>query len=142
MALATRPGAPQFPTTAGAIPPTDHAALDAAVATLQARKDAWVALGVADRIALLDRLIADFAALTPRWVAASLQAKGLAPDAPAATPLRAASHADGPPHEPVAQSIARAARATLVADCSLRPAIRRSRKRGGHFQPGASWRAV
>ncbi len=85
MALATRPGAPQFPTTAGAIPPTDHAALDAAVATLQARKDAWVALGVADRIALLDRLIADFAALTPRWVAASLQAKGLAPDAPAAT---------------------------------------------------------
>ena len=83
MALATRPGAPQFPGIAGAIPPTDHAALDAAVADLQAHKDAWVALSVANRIALVDRLIADFYALAPRWVAASLQAKSLAPDAPA-----------------------------------------------------------
>jgi hypothetical protein len=83
MALATRPGAPQFPSAASAIPPTDHAALDDAVADLQAKKDAWVAVSVAQRIALVDRLIADFYALAPQWVAASVQAKGLAPDAPA-----------------------------------------------------------
>ncbi|HLY32834.1 MAG TPA: aldehyde dehydrogenase family protein, partial [Ktedonobacterales bacterium] len=62
-----------------------HDALDAAIAALQAHKDAWVAVSISERIALIDRLIADFAALAPNWVAASLQAKGIAPDAPSVT---------------------------------------------------------
>ncbi len=85
MAIATRSGAPQFPAVSESIPPTDHAALDAAIADVQAKRDAWVAVGVPERIALMDRLIADFAALAPRWVAASIQAKGIAPGSPAVT---------------------------------------------------------
>jgi acyl-CoA reductase-like NAD-dependent aldehyde dehydrogenase len=52
--------------------------MDAAIATLQAQKDAWVALPVPERVRLLDRLIAGFHALSDRWVAACLQAKGVA----------------------------------------------------------------
>lgn len=56
--------------------------MDAAVQTLQEHKNAWVALLNRERIAILDRLINDFAAIAPRWVAASLQAKGLTEDSP------------------------------------------------------------
>jgi acyl-CoA reductase-like NAD-dependent aldehyde dehydrogenase len=58
--------------------------MDAAVQALQARKEAWVAVPVRERIALVDRLIKDFAALDERWVSACLQAKGLTPSDPAA----------------------------------------------------------
>jgi acyl-CoA reductase-like NAD-dependent aldehyde dehydrogenase len=57
--------------------------MDAAVRELQARKDAWVALSVRERIAIVERLIRDFNAMAPRWVAASIQAKEIAPDSPA-----------------------------------------------------------
>jgi hypothetical protein len=56
--------------------------MDAAVATLQAHKDAWVALPVRERITLVNRLIRDFFAVADRWVAASLQAKGLTRNSP------------------------------------------------------------
>ncbi len=84
MATITQTGAPQFPTIAGAIPPTDRETMDAAIQTLNAQKDAWVALDVTKRIAIVDQIIHDVAAVADRWVAACLQAKGIAPDAPAA----------------------------------------------------------
>ncbi|HEY7976270.1 MAG TPA: aldehyde dehydrogenase family protein [Ktedonobacterales bacterium] len=77
-------GSFQFPTTASGQPASDQATMDAAVQTLQQRKDAWVNVSVRERIALIDRLIRDFHALQGRWVAACLQAKGLAPQDPAA----------------------------------------------------------
>jgi len=59
--------------------------MDAAVQALQSRKDEWVTRTVRERIASLDRLIQDFAAIAPRWVAACLQAKSVAEDAPTAS---------------------------------------------------------
>jgi hypothetical protein len=50
--------------------------MDTAIETLQAHKDEWVAFSVRERIALIDRLIRDFAAIVSRWVDASIQAKG------------------------------------------------------------------
>jgi acyl-CoA reductase-like NAD-dependent aldehyde dehydrogenase len=85
MATATLHGSFQFPTLAGSIPPSTQEAMDQAVQTLQEKKQAWVAVPVHERIALLDRLIADCAALAPRWVAASIQGKRIPADAPAAS---------------------------------------------------------
>lgn len=51
--------------------------IDAALQTLQARKDAWVALGIPERIALLDRLAREFAAVIPRLRDVELPVKGL-----------------------------------------------------------------
>jgi hypothetical protein len=77
-------GSPQFPGIEGSIEPSTRDAMDAAVETLQANKDAWVALPVRERIALIERLIKDFAAVAPRWVSAGQQAKGMAADSPLA----------------------------------------------------------
>ncbi|HEY7835253.1 MAG TPA: aldehyde dehydrogenase family protein [Ktedonobacterales bacterium] len=85
MSVAIRSGSPQFPAIVGSIPPTSQQEMDSALADLQAHKDAWVAVAIPDRIALLERLMRDFLAIAERWVAACLQAKGLAPDAPGAT---------------------------------------------------------
>src|SRR5260370_38884470 len=71
MAIATRVGSPQFPVAASDIPPSSQEAMDAAIADLQAKKDAWVRVSVPERIALLDRLIRAFDAIAPRWVAAA-----------------------------------------------------------------------
>jgi acyl-CoA reductase-like NAD-dependent aldehyde dehydrogenase len=84
MTTVTSTGAPEFPTVSGAIPPTEHETMDAAIQTLNARKDAWVALGVPERIAIIDAIIRDVAAVADRWVETCLKAKGIAPDAPAA----------------------------------------------------------
>jgi acyl-CoA reductase-like NAD-dependent aldehyde dehydrogenase len=77
-------GSFQFPTASGARIASDQATMDAAVRTLQERKDAWVNVSVRERIALIDHLIHDFHALQDRWVAACLQAKGLTAQSPAA----------------------------------------------------------
>ena len=77
-------GSFQFPTASGARIASDQATMDAAVRTLQERKDAWVNVSVRERIALIDHLIHDFHALQERWVAACLQAKGLTAQSPAA----------------------------------------------------------
>jgi acyl-CoA reductase-like NAD-dependent aldehyde dehydrogenase len=79
MAIAARPGSFSYPTVTGSIAATSTADMDAAIQTLQERKNAWVAVPVRDRIALLDRLIHDFSAIAERWVAVSVQAKGLDP---------------------------------------------------------------
>ncbi len=85
MSVALQSGSPQFPSAASAIAPSTSADIDAAVVTLRAQKDAWVAVSPATRATLLARLTRDFYAMTPRWVAASLEAKGVAPDSPAAS---------------------------------------------------------
>ncbi len=77
-------GSFQFPTISGGQSASDQATMDAAVQTLQQRKDAWVGVPVRERIALIDRLISDFHALQGRWVDACLAAKGLAPQSSAA----------------------------------------------------------
>ena len=77
-------GSFQFPTASGARIASDQATMDAAVRTLQERKDAWVNVSVRERIALIDHLIHDFHALQERWVAACLQAKGLTAQSSAA----------------------------------------------------------
>src|SRR5579884_1500231 len=84
MSVATRSGSPQFPTSRQSMPPSSQQEMDAAVQALQEQKDAWVAVTPAERVALLDRLICDFAAIAPRWVAACQQAKGIAADSPLA----------------------------------------------------------
>ncbi|HEX5439883.1 MAG TPA: aldehyde dehydrogenase family protein [Ktedonobacterales bacterium] len=82
MTTAAQQGSPQFPQAASAVAASDQTAMDSAIAELQARKDAWVATSVPERIAIVDRLIAGFAAIAPRWVDACIRAKEIAPDAP------------------------------------------------------------
>jgi acyl-CoA reductase-like NAD-dependent aldehyde dehydrogenase len=82
MSINTHQGSPQFPAVSSSMPPSTQETIDAAVQALQEHKDAWVALSNRERITTLDRLINDFAAIAPRWVAASLQAKGIAEDSP------------------------------------------------------------
>src|SRR5258708_7921318 len=82
MSIATHQGSPQFPTISGSIPPSTQEAMDSAVQTLQEHKDTWVALSSSQRIAIIDKLINDFFAIAPRWVAACLQAKGIAKNTP------------------------------------------------------------
>ncbi|HEY7127051.1 MAG TPA: aldehyde dehydrogenase family protein [Ktedonobacterales bacterium] len=84
MATITQQGAPQFPAITTSLPPSSQEAMDAAVQELQTKKEEWVAYTIRERLALIDQLIADFARIADRWVAASLQAKGLTPDAPTA----------------------------------------------------------
>jgi acyl-CoA reductase-like NAD-dependent aldehyde dehydrogenase len=81
----TRHGSPHFPTVSGSIAPSTQQDMDEAVQALQAHKDHWVAVPVRERIAILEQLLSNFAAIAPRWVEASLKAKGLAADEPAAS---------------------------------------------------------
>jgi len=85
MSIATRSGSPQFPTVTGSMPPSSQDTMDSAIETLQAHKDAWMKLPISKRVAIVDELIKDFAAIAQRWVDACLQAKGIAPGAPAAS---------------------------------------------------------
>jgi acyl-CoA reductase-like NAD-dependent aldehyde dehydrogenase len=83
MTIDIRHGSPQFPSVSGSVIPSTRDEMDAAVQTLQVHKDVWVALSVHERIAIVDELIKDFAAIAPRWVAACVQAKGIPEDSPA-----------------------------------------------------------
>lgn len=85
MTVVERPGAPEFPTIAGSIPASSRATMDEAINVLQAHKDAWTAISAHVRVAIIDDLIKSFHALVPRWVAACLQAKGIAEDSPTAS---------------------------------------------------------
>jgi acyl-CoA reductase-like NAD-dependent aldehyde dehydrogenase len=51
--------------------------MDKALAVLQAHSDSWVALGIPDRIGILDQVIRDMMKVAERWVAVGLQEKGL-----------------------------------------------------------------
>jgi Aldehyde dehydrogenase family len=83
MTIDVQHGAPRFPSVAGSIQPSSREEMDAAIEAVSAQKDAWVALPIAERIVIIDRLMRDFADIAPRWVAALLQAKGIPADSPA-----------------------------------------------------------
>ncbi len=83
MSIETRHGSIQFPAITSGFAPSTQDEMDAALQVLQEKKQVWVAVPVSERIALVETLIGRFAAIAPRWVAAILQAKGIAPDAPA-----------------------------------------------------------
>jgi hypothetical protein len=54
------------------------------VARLAARKDAWVRVGIPERVALLARCRAGVMAVAEEWVRLGCEAKGIPPDSPAA----------------------------------------------------------
>jgi acyl-CoA reductase-like NAD-dependent aldehyde dehydrogenase len=58
--------------------------IDATVENVQAHKDTWVAVGIRERVSLIETLIQDIAAIAERWVAACCQAKGIAVHGPTA----------------------------------------------------------
>lgn len=82
MSVETRHGSFQFPTATGNTVPSTQDEMDAAISTLQQHKQTWVQVSPSARAAIMDELIRTFQAIAPRWVAAGMQAKGIAPDAP------------------------------------------------------------
>ena len=54
-----------------------RAAIEAALSDLHENKDRWVRLDVDERIAILEEITRDLQAVAPRWISASLEAKGL-----------------------------------------------------------------
>lgn len=58
-------------------PPATTAEMDRAVAELQQRKAAWVAVSAGERLALVGQLRRDFLAVAERWAAAASAATGL-----------------------------------------------------------------
>jgi acyl-CoA reductase-like NAD-dependent aldehyde dehydrogenase len=77
-----RRGSAAIPEVAGTMPPSSRQALDLAVEELRAHAAEWTALSIGDRIALVQELRRDIARVAQRWVAVSLQAKGIAPGEP------------------------------------------------------------
>src|SRR5437588_575258 len=82
MTVDTLRGSPQFPTITGSIAPSTQDEMYNAIQTLQSHKNDWVALTIRERIAIIDTLIQDVATIAPRWIAACLQAKGIAENSP------------------------------------------------------------
>jgi len=62
------------------LPPTPLAEVDAAIDRLHAKKDAWLAVSVAERIRLLEACIAATVAVSERWAEVGARIKGLAAD--------------------------------------------------------------
>ena len=58
--------------------------MDDGVRAVAGAKSAWAAVPPSERVGILNRLLDDFAAVSDRWVAASLEAKGIIPGSPAA----------------------------------------------------------
>jgi Aldehyde dehydrogenase family len=81
---AIRRGSAAIPEVEGIMPPSSRQALDLAVEELRAHADEWTALSLSERITLVEELQRDIARVAERWVALSLQAKGIAPGEPTA----------------------------------------------------------
>lgn len=60
------------------MPPTSQEAIDEALLVLQDHKDSWVALGIPERIDILEDMIQGFMNVADRWVAQCLEAKSVA----------------------------------------------------------------
>ncbi len=71
---------PQFPAAQTSLPDTSFADVDAQVARVAAKKDAWLATPIAERIALLKRCLTGVGEVAPEWVRALCQVKGLSPN--------------------------------------------------------------
>ncbi|MEA2746818.1 MAG: hypothetical protein QOI41_961, partial [Myxococcales bacterium] len=69
-----------FPAPAEPVPATALADVDAAIERLYAKKDAWLAVSIADRAKLLDRCIESIVAVSARWAEIGARIKGLEPD--------------------------------------------------------------
>ncbi|HZT99687.1 MAG TPA: hypothetical protein VFA10_08520 [Ktedonobacteraceae bacterium] len=80
MTIDTLRGSPQFPTITGSIAPSTQDTMDGAIQTLQSHKNAWVRVTVRERITIIDKLLEGVTAIAPGWIAACLQAKGIAED--------------------------------------------------------------
>ena len=76
-------GIPRHSEARSLIPASSRDEMDAAVGAVAAAKDAWAAVTPVERVRLLGRLLQDFSSVADRWVAASLEAKGIAPGSPA-----------------------------------------------------------
>lgn len=61
------------------LPATSITDVDAAIAKLDEKKDAWRAVGIPDRIALLETCIAATLAVAPEWAEIGARIKGLGP---------------------------------------------------------------
>lgn len=70
-------GRPRIAEAAGAMPPHSQAELDAALQSLQANKERWVELEIAERIAILDEIKRDLWSVADRWIELSMAAKEL-----------------------------------------------------------------
>jgi acyl-CoA reductase-like NAD-dependent aldehyde dehydrogenase len=67
----------------GASAVVDEEGLDAAVASVAASRERWANTSMAERIGLLERVIADTLATAPDWIADACRAKGTDPGTPA-----------------------------------------------------------
>ncbi|MFC1975663.1 aldehyde dehydrogenase family protein [Chloroflexota bacterium] len=56
--------------------PSSQQSIDAAVEIVRSHKDEWVALGIRERVDILETLIKDVAATAERWTTLSCEAKG------------------------------------------------------------------
>lgn len=74
----TVPGAPVFHRAEGDLDPSARASLDDALETLRAHQGEWKDLPIGDRIAIVEDTLASMTSMGDEWVAANMQAKGLA----------------------------------------------------------------
>jgi acyl-CoA reductase-like NAD-dependent aldehyde dehydrogenase len=77
MSVAEPPRKPSSTGTPEPLSTAEREQLDRAVAELQASRRTWAALPVEDRLRLLDRILADFAAVDDEWVEACRRAEGI-----------------------------------------------------------------
>ncbi|MGD1148523.1 MAG: aldehyde dehydrogenase family protein [Thermoanaerobaculaceae bacterium] len=77
-----RRGSAAIPEIAGSMPHTSLENLDRAVEELAAHKDEWARMQVGDRLAVLGQVHDECAGVVERWVAVSMQAKGITPGTP------------------------------------------------------------
>jgi acyl-CoA reductase-like NAD-dependent aldehyde dehydrogenase len=71
---------PRFPEPPAAIPPTSIADVDAAVERVAAKKQAWTATAIPERIALLEKCLAGVESAAPAWVRDMCRVKGFSPE--------------------------------------------------------------
>ncbi len=72
-------GIPRHSEARSLIAASSREAMDAAVESLRGSIGPWAAVPAAERVRILDRLLVDFEAVSDRWVAASVEAKGPEP---------------------------------------------------------------
>ena len=70
------PGFIRRPDEMATMPPSSKAEINAALAELQAKKDAWVNLDLRERLAILNQILEDLWAVAGQWVSVSVEAKG------------------------------------------------------------------
>jgi acyl-CoA reductase-like NAD-dependent aldehyde dehydrogenase len=70
------PGFIRRPDEVGTIPQNSKEEMDAALAELQANKEAWVKLDLRERLAILGKVLEDLQTNASQWVEVSIEAKG------------------------------------------------------------------